>query len=206
MSQFKLTYFNLNAVAEPVRWLFKVAKVDFIDERIDPADWPTLKTSGRFPLAQVPLLEFNGKVYNQSGAFIKYLAKRYGFLTGDDVLNLRVDQVHDIVDDGVTEFRKWVREHEDEKKAELKNHLKEDVFPMIFKQLEEIVSTSGGKYVAGSKLTYADFVLANWFKIFNELIDPTLKERYQALADHLETVLNIPEIKAHVKNRPEVLF
>ncbi|CAG7834369.1 unnamed protein product [Allacma fusca] len=206
MTTYKLTYFNLNAVAEPVRWLFKTAKVDFIDERIENEDWPDMKKSGRFPLAQVPLLEFNGKVYNQSGAIIKYLAKRYGFITGNDVLNLRVDQVHDIINDGLTEFRVWVREHDEEKKTEQKHHLIDSVFPMLMKQLEEIVSASGGPYVAGSKLTYADFVLANWFQIFNAVIDETLQENYPALEEHMERVLNIPEIKTHVKNRPKVLF
>ena len=45
--QYKLTYFNLGALAEPIRWAFAVAKVPFEDERIDLGDWPVLMKSGR---------------------------------------------------------------------------------------------------------------------------------------------------------------
>ena len=45
MSTYKVTYFNVTALAEPIRYLLSYAGVDFQDDRFEFADWPTLKPS-----------------------------------------------------------------------------------------------------------------------------------------------------------------
>ena len=40
-----LTYFNLKGRGEVARNLLKIAKVDFVDKRIELADWKDLKES-----------------------------------------------------------------------------------------------------------------------------------------------------------------
>ena len=47
MPTYKLTYFNLRARSEPIRFLLSYGGVDFIDERIDEkgSEWPKLKPS-----------------------------------------------------------------------------------------------------------------------------------------------------------------
>lgn len=44
-SQYKVTYFDITALAEPIRYLLSYGDFDFEDERIDIAKWPELKTS-----------------------------------------------------------------------------------------------------------------------------------------------------------------
>lgn len=41
----KLTYFNTKGLGEGIRYLFAYAGVDFIDNRIEKANWPALKES-----------------------------------------------------------------------------------------------------------------------------------------------------------------
>ena len=43
MPDYKLTYFNVKGVSEPIRYLFAFAGVDFEDDRIEKENWPKIK-------------------------------------------------------------------------------------------------------------------------------------------------------------------
>lgn len=45
MPQYKLTYFNVKALAEPMRFLMTYGNIDFEDVRISNDDWPAVKPS-----------------------------------------------------------------------------------------------------------------------------------------------------------------
>lgn len=45
MPTYKLTYFNVQALGEPMRLLFAYAGVEYEDVRIEDEDWPKLKSS-----------------------------------------------------------------------------------------------------------------------------------------------------------------
>ena len=46
MPTYKLTYFPIKGLAEPIRFIFSYAGVEFTDYRFDKEkDWPTLKPS-----------------------------------------------------------------------------------------------------------------------------------------------------------------
>jgi len=45
MPTYKLTYFPVKALAEPIRFLLSYAGIEFIDDRFDKADWPKIKPS-----------------------------------------------------------------------------------------------------------------------------------------------------------------
>lgn len=45
---FKLRYFNLKALGEPIRMLFAYGGIEFEDIRIESSDWPALKSSMHF--------------------------------------------------------------------------------------------------------------------------------------------------------------
>lgn len=45
MSSYKVTYFNITALAEPIRFLLSYLNIDFEDNRIEREVWPSLKPS-----------------------------------------------------------------------------------------------------------------------------------------------------------------
>ncbi|KAF4692606.1 glutathione Stransferase [Perkinsus olseni] len=74
MAALKLYYFEAGP-ADPIRFIFAISGIKFIDERIQKADWPELKASGKFPLGQVPVLEFeDGTQVTQNHAIMRYVA------------------------------------------------------------------------------------------------------------------------------------
>lgn len=42
---YKLTYFNITGLAEPIRFLLSYLNIDFEDVRIEYEHWPSIKTS-----------------------------------------------------------------------------------------------------------------------------------------------------------------
>lgn len=61
--KFKLSYFNVKALAEPIRLLFAYGGVDYEDIRVSHEEWVVLKPSKIFlivcPLYSFPLMNFN---------------------------------------------------------------------------------------------------------------------------------------------------
>jgi hypothetical protein len=43
MATYKLTYFNLKALGEPIRFLLHYGKIEFEEVRIEIEDWPNYK-------------------------------------------------------------------------------------------------------------------------------------------------------------------
>lgn len=70
--QIKLTYFDIEGAAEPIRLALVLAGADFEDDRVGFADWPALKPTT--PFGQVPLMTVdNGPVRTQSGAMLRWV-------------------------------------------------------------------------------------------------------------------------------------
>ena len=51
------------------------------------------------PLGQIPILEVDGKVAHQSGAIMRYLARRFGLAGESDWETLLIDSVADTITD-----------------------------------------------------------------------------------------------------------
>lgn len=111
---YKLTYFNSRGVTEPIRFIFKYANIEFEDVRVTSEEWVKLKASEYLltyflqivkkpiletPFGQLPTLEHNGKVVNQSIAIARYAAKKANLAGNDDWENLEIDSVVDTLTD-----------------------------------------------------------------------------------------------------------
>lgn len=51
------------------------------------------------PMGQVPILEIDGKIYNQSRAIGRYLAKKYNLYGSDEFEAMEIDAAVDSIDD-----------------------------------------------------------------------------------------------------------
>merc|ERR1712157_720468 len=74
--KYKLTYFDIEGLAEKVRLAFVYANLDFEDVRIAQDKWPAMKD--KTPLGQVPILEIDGTgPITQSDGMVRLIADKY---------------------------------------------------------------------------------------------------------------------------------
>ncbi|XP_053979678.1 glutathione S-transferase-like [Hylaeus volcanicus] len=206
MTRYKLVYFNVMGLGEPIRFILCYGGVPFEDVRVerDINEW--LKIKPTTPFGQLPLLEIDGKVYAQTLPICRYLAKQFNLLGKTDLDNLQIDAIANALHD----FRKSVvsnyyREQDPALKAKKKVEVFENTVPFYLNKLEELTKNNGG-YLHGGQLSYAD--------LFFVAITDSLSTAYEAditkdkphLKALKEKVLAIPSIKAYVEKRPKLPF
>jgi len=98
MTKIKLTYFNIEGVAEKVRLAFKIGGVEFEDVRINYADWPTIKPTT--PFGQLPFMNIEeNEPIAQSAAMLRYAGKLGNLYPSDSVQALKVDEIIGLQED-----------------------------------------------------------------------------------------------------------
>lgn len=171
---YKLHYFNLFGRAEPIRILLNHAKIPFEDVRFGFPDWPALK--GKFEFGQVPALEITDKsgkttTYTQTISILRYLSIRHGYYPLDNAEQAwEVDSSLDSVSDLVNGLVKIVWENDPEKKAKNAKEFFSGAYPVNLKALSNRLAQPGHKFLAGDKITAADFHFGNFVVsvVYNE--------------------------------------
>ncbi|XP_063977327.1 uncharacterized protein LOC135162608 [Diachasmimorpha longicaudata] len=199
MPTYKVIYFPVKALAEPIRFLLSYGGVDFQDERFDRANWPTIKPT--MPFGQTPVLEVDGKKIHQSTAICRYLAKQFGLAGKDDWENLEIDAAVDTIHDLRLKIGAYSYETNEAAKEQKRGPLFDEVVPFYLERLDAQVKKNGGYFVNG-KLTLADIVFAGLLDYLNFMAKFNLIEKYENLKALNEKVLAVPQIKAWVDKRP----
>ncbi|XP_076296582.1 glutathione S-transferase S4 [Lasioglossum baleicum] len=206
MAKYKLTYFNVMGLGEPIRFLLSYGGVDFEDVRLEhsSAEWNAIKQTT--PFGQVPTLEIDGKVYSQTLPICQYLAKQFG-LRGTTALD---DLAIDGIANGLHDFRRLVvsnyyRETDQALKAKKKSDVFSRVIPFYLNTLEALVQKNGG-YLHGGQLSYADLFFVAISDSLTTVYESDITVDHPNLKALKEKVLSIPSIKTWVEKRPKLLF
>jgi len=197
---YKLTYFNVKALAEPIRFLLSYGGVEFEDYRIEKEDWPQLKPST--PFGKTPVLEVDGKQIHQSSAICRYLAKQFGLNGSNDWEALEIDAIVDTFTDFRQQIALYHYEQDEASKEKKWGTLKNETIPFYMPKFEEVVKKNDGHFVGG-KLTWADIYFVAFLDYLNVMAKEDLVENYPKLKALKEHVLALPAIKAWVEKRPE---
>ncbi|XP_076766323.1 glutathione S-transferase-like [Xylocopa sonorina] len=202
MSNYKLTYFNITGLAEPIRFLLHQSGIKFEDKLISFDEWPKLKP--QMPLGQVPTLEIDGKVYYQSKAISRLIAKKNNLYGSNDEEAYEIDATVDTIDDLRTAYSRYHWEQDEAAKAKLKAEL-DTKSPFTLKKLEEQVKKNGGFFVGG-KLSWADLMFAAQSELMSNIQGSDLTAGFPELKKLEEKVRSLPNIKAYLSKRAKMIL
>ncbi|RZC43019.1 glutathione S-transferase [Asbolus verrucosus] len=197
---YKLTYFPVEALAEPTRFLFSYGGIDFEDVRFERENWPQIKPN--MPFGQVPILEHDGKVAHQSVAMARYAAKQVKLVGGNDWEDLEIDAIVDTINDLRQKIALYSYETDEAIKEARKEPLFKETIPYYLERLDGIVKANDGHLALG-KLTWADLYFVALLKYLNFMCGTDIIADYSNLVALKNTVLEIPAIKAWVEKRPK---
>ena len=198
MPAYKLTYFNVRARGEPIRFIFAQAGVPLEDNRVTFEQWPALKPT--LPFETLPVLEEDGKVLSGNLPIARYLAEKFGLAGSNEWENGEVASVVDFALDLQQRMFKGHFEKDEARKAEIVKESKEKEFPKFFRILNERISSDG--FSCLNRLTYADF----YIYIISDYIlkvDENVLQDYPKLLQLRKMVAELPNIAKWLKERPD---
>ncbi|XP_011303377.1 glutathione S-transferase [Fopius arisanus] len=205
MPQYRLTYFNVMGLGEPIRFLLSYGGHDFEDIRVDDRVnvWPKMKPST--PFGQLPVLEIDGKMFAQALPICRYLAKPLDLIGKTDLDALQIDAVAAGLHDLRKQVALFYREEDPVLRAKKKEETLKSVVPFYLNKLEELAKNNGG-YFHGGQLSYADIFFTAIHDSLANACGIDITEGRPNLKSIIKKVLDIPNIKKWVENRPKLEF
>jgi glutathione S-transferase len=209
MVHYKLIYFDVRGRAEAIRQLFKLAKVEFEDSRIDMETWATVKEST--PFGQVPVLEVNGKQIAQTNAILRYVGHEFGFAGTNSLENAQIDALADLLLDAQAAdgLKQWPLVILGAIKEDKVAFFKEKVRPQLHHYAglyEKYLVEHGRPSYILDNVTWVDVLAAEYFTRFAEFGEPDALEAFPHIIALIERVHNLPEIKKHIQERKPTAF
>ncbi len=157
MPTITLTYFDFDGGrGEDSRLALSIAGVDFVDDRVKPANWPELKADT--PFGGLPVLAIEGKgELGQSNAVLTYIGRTYDLHPKDlweaarhEAIMAAVEELRDAMGATIS-----IKDEAEKKRAreELASGLMQRWGASVEAQLGE------GPFLAGAELSVADLKL-----------------------------------------------
>ena len=205
MPNYKLVYFNGRGRAEPARYVFAQAGVEYEDVRLTPEEFGARKAT--FPAGSLPVLEEDGKMLSGSGVITRYLAENLGVAGSSEFDNAQIASVVDTVSDLYKCIKPVYFNKDDAAKAEAKEKLLKESVPKHLGSLEKRISANGSAdgWAYGTKITYADIYIS-LLKDTIGRIDSDAPTGYPAVCKCAAAVRAQPKIAEWIKKRPDTPF
>ncbi|XP_050413655.1 probable glutathione S-transferase 6 [Patella vulgata] len=200
---YKLVYFDARGKAELSRLCFAAAGVKFEDERVTREEWPALKPA--MPFGQLPVLDINGKLFGQSSAIEKYLAREFALYGKTSLEALEIDEIIGLGRDYADLVIAWYKESDETKKAQLGTKLLQENLPKFLKALESKLTNNVRGYLVGNQMTLADLAIYDMLEN-NFRKTPELLQNYPKVIGHRNRIASSQKISTYLKNRKETEF
>ncbi len=155
MSKIQLSYFDAPVSrGEECRLALHLAGVDFEDDRIKPADWPSRKA--KTPFGALPVLSIPGQPpLAQANAILVLLGRQHGLHPKDDLEAARHESMMGYVEDLRGQLGPTLRIKDPDEKKRVREELAASYLPTWAANVERAIADDG-PFFAGSKLHVVD--------------------------------------------------
>lgn len=195
-----LGYWKIRGLAEPIRTLLHYLKVEYKDVFYEngPApdfngdSWFSVKYSLDLDYPNIPYLFDGDFKMTESQAIMRYICSKYNpALLGETIKDkAMVDMAVGVLYDVITAKSRLMYGGKD-----CDGH--EGFEKKIKEKLDNIEKVLGKyKYIAGDKITFADFLCVEVIESINVLLQPIL-DKYPNIKRHFELICDEPEIKKY---------
>ena len=174
--------------------MLAVTETDFNQVGLtDCKEFEALKSSGKLLFGQLPLLEIDGQKLTQSSAMVQYLARKHNLYGDNPAESALCDMVAFACNDlgGPTMGRPFA---EDQEAAVARIQAALDKFGP---RLETIAEQQTGTCMVGTRLSYADVMVAEALEGISECI-PGSMDQYPKLKAIHARVLALPRVSKYL--------
>ena len=197
----RLTYFNGRGLGEQIRFMLAETGTSYEERTITTPLLKQLRENDDLFFKQLPLLEIDGLKLVQSGAIMRYMARKHDMYGS----NAREAYQCDMIADGLADFRKSFTSFDNYRlrKRDEAGYLAQvtTLLPKYLRPLEEMLKASNGGekkgFLLGEKIAYTDVSLVEILEHVNENFPGVLGKEYPYLESFRERVLERPGLKAH---------
>ncbi|KAK6169522.1 hypothetical protein SNE40_020562 [Patella caerulea] len=178
MSGVKLVYFNGRGKAELIRLALAYIGLEFEDVYLkEKSEVEKLRSDGHLLFQQLPLLEIDGKRIVQSGAILRYLARRGGIYGNSNDESTRIDELFEGTRDFYGPLLGMVFRPEED----VLKDAKEKVLPRYLPAFNKVLEETGSGYLVGKSLTIADLGLIETLLVLVEYLGDQILTGYPQL-------------------------
>uniref|UniRef100_A0A069DQM9 glutathione transferase n=1 Tax=Panstrongylus megistus TaxID=65343 RepID=A0A069DQM9_9HEMI len=200
MPSYKLLYFNIMGLGEPIRYMLSYLGEDFEDNRInDYRKWQT-QIKSKMPFGKLPLLEIDDKKVHQTIAICRYLGKKAKLVGDNDWEDLEIDIIIDTLSDFRSAIWSYFYNRDEENKKRVKEPLFNVTIPLYLGKFDNIIKVNG--YLANGKLSWADIYFVAILEYFSFMIEQDIVTNYESISQLRDKIHSIPNIKKWLDKRP----
>ena len=210
--QYKLQYFPITALGEPIRMTFALVGTPLEDERVPGSEWADKKAAmpyGQMPVLTVTESDGSSTKMSQAKSILRYLGKIFMYegrplYPADPVLAYKCDEVMDLIEDIRGPFVKtFAIKDEGEKKAARLALVSEG--GAMLEKISMLEARLGGTWVNGDSLSIADIYVTCTLADFEQptFLDGFPEGTYAKFPNILKLrsmVVSLPPVVEHYKS------
>jgi prostaglandin-H2 D-isomerase / glutathione transferase len=213
----KLTYFDIEGVAECIRLALLLSNTEFEDIRVNRPQWVEMKP--KMPYGQLPVLQIDdGPLRAQSKSILRYVGATYSTTLYPSDKLLDIEEAIGVVEDlqrawsgAFSPSRKLVPDgffETDEGKLKIQQLREEflaDDLPKIMQYLMALLKKNDGKWLASSDSpTVADCfalpIIRAWTRGHIDYIPTTCLDPYPEIVDWIKRFCSLEQVKGRYNN------
>lgn len=191
----RLTYFEGRGLGERIRCLLAEAGVEYEDRILTKEMMAELRETGQLLFQQVPLLEIDGLKLVQSGAIVRYLARKYNLYGSTAEEAVQCDMLYDGLNDLMKVFLGYVFQKD---KPAYATEKMAPALPRYLKPMNDaLMRNNNGEekgFLLGDRISFPDFLLLEVLEYVNEIL-PSHLTSYPLLVAFRKRMLDRPTMK-----------